>query len=53
MSLRVKEDQGRACVDEVLSTVRSAKKQEWISVFVLNVIDGRISSDMSTETAAR
>ncbi len=36
----------------VLSTIHSAKGQEWQSVFVLNVVDGCIPSDMATGTAA-
>jgi DNA helicase-2/ATP-dependent DNA helicase PcrA len=32
----------------VLSTIHSAKGQEWDAVFVLNVIDGCIPSDMAT-----
>lgn len=32
----------------ILSTIHSAKGQEWKSVFVLNVADGCIPSDMST-----
>jgi len=36
----------------VLSTIHSAKGQEWKSVFVLNVVDGCIPSDMSTGTDA-
>jgi DNA helicase II / ATP-dependent DNA helicase PcrA len=32
----------------VLSTIHSAKGQEWKSVFVLNVVDGCIPSDKST-----
>ena len=32
----------------VLSTIHSAKGQEWKAVFVLNVIDGCIPSDMAT-----
>ena len=32
----------------VLSTIHSAKGQEWRSVFVLNVVDGCIPSDLST-----
>lgn len=31
-----------------LSTIHSAKGQEWASVFVLNVVDGCMPSDMST-----
>jgi DNA helicase-2/ATP-dependent DNA helicase PcrA len=32
----------------ILSTVHSAKGQEWKAVFVLNVVDGCIPSDMAT-----
>jgi len=35
----------------ILSTIHSAKGQEWKSVHVLNVVDGCIPSDMSTGTA--
>jgi len=35
----------------VLSTIHSAKGQEWKAVYVLNVIDGCIPSDMATSTA--
>jgi DNA helicase-2/ATP-dependent DNA helicase PcrA len=35
----------------VLSTIHSAKGQEWRSVQVLNVVDGCIPSDMATGTA--
>jgi len=35
----------------VLSTIHSAKGQEWRAVFVLNVVDGCIPSDMATDTA--
>jgi DNA helicase-2/ATP-dependent DNA helicase PcrA len=34
----------------VLSTIHSAKGQEWRAVFVLNVVDGCIPSDMATDT---
>jgi DNA helicase-2/ATP-dependent DNA helicase PcrA len=34
----------------ILSTIHSAKGQEWKSVFVLNVVDGCIPSDRSTST---
>src|SRR5262249_47165235 len=34
----------------VLSTIHSAKGQEWAAVFVLNVIDGCIPSDMAVGT---
>jgi DNA helicase-2/ATP-dependent DNA helicase PcrA len=36
----------------ILSTIHSAKGQEWKSVQVLNVVDGCIPSDMSTATDA-
>jgi DNA helicase-2/ATP-dependent DNA helicase PcrA len=36
----------------VLSTIHSAKGQEWKSVFVLNVVDGCIPSDLGTGTSA-
>jgi DNA helicase-2/ATP-dependent DNA helicase PcrA len=36
----------------ILSTIHSAKGQEWRSVFVLNVVDGCIPSDLGTCTAA-
>jgi DNA helicase-2/ATP-dependent DNA helicase PcrA len=32
----------------ILSTIHSAKGQEWRAVFVLNVVDGCIPSDMAT-----
>ena len=35
----------------ILSTIHSAKGQEWKSVFVLNVVDGCIPSDLGTGTA--
>ncbi|MCD0503568.1 ATP-dependent helicase [Bordetella petrii] len=35
----------------ILSTIHSAKGQEWKSVYVLNAVDGCIPSDMSTGTA--
>jgi len=35
-----------------LSTIHSAKGQEWMSVFVLNVVDGCIPSDLGAGTAA-
>src|SRR5205085_8980096 len=34
----------------VLSTIHSAKGQEWRAVFVLDVIDGRIPSDLGVGT---
>jgi len=36
----------------VLSTIHSAKGQEWRSVFVLNVVDGCMPSDLGTGTTA-
>jgi DNA helicase-2/ATP-dependent DNA helicase PcrA len=36
----------------ILSTMHSAKGQEWASVMVLNVVDGCIPSDMATGTSA-
>ncbi|WP_406856721.1 ATP-dependent helicase [Alsobacter sp. KACC 23698] len=36
----------------ILSTVHSAKGQEWKSVFVLNVVDGCFPSDLGTGTTA-
>ena len=36
----------------VLSTIHSAKGQEWRSVFVLNCVDGCIPSDLATGTPA-
>ena len=45
------DEAGPPLLDEdylVLSTIHSAKGQEWKAVFVLNVVDGCIPSDMST-----
>ena len=36
----------------ILSTIHSAKGQEWKSVFVLNVVDGCLPSDLSTGSSA-
>jgi DNA helicase II / ATP-dependent DNA helicase PcrA len=36
----------------ILSTIHSAKGQEWRSVFVLNVVDGCIPSDLGAGTSA-
>jgi DNA helicase-2/ATP-dependent DNA helicase PcrA len=44
---------GPPLVDEdylVLSTIHSAKGQEWDAVYVLNVVDGCIPSDLATAT---
>jgi DNA helicase-2/ATP-dependent DNA helicase PcrA len=35
----------------ILSTIHSAKGQEWRSVFVLNTVDGCIPSDLATGTS--
>jgi len=35
----------------ILSTIHSAKGQEWSAVFVLNTVDGCIPSDLATGTA--
>jgi DNA helicase II / ATP-dependent DNA helicase PcrA len=36
----------------ILSTIHSAKGQEWKSVFLLNVVDGCLPSDLGTGTSA-
>ncbi|HJV62481.1 MAG TPA: 3'-5' exonuclease, partial [Albitalea sp.] len=36
----------------ILSTIHSAKGQEWRAVYVLNAVDGCIPSEMSTGSAA-
>ncbi len=36
----------------ILSTIHSAKGQEWTAVFVLNAVDGCIPSDMATGSTA-
>ncbi|HEY7244577.1 MAG TPA: ATP-dependent helicase [Xanthobacteraceae bacterium] len=49
------DEAGRPLVDEdylILSTIHSAKGQEWSVVSILNVIDGCIPSDLSTGSAA-
>jgi DNA helicase-2/ATP-dependent DNA helicase PcrA len=46
---------GMPLLDEdylILSTIHSAKGQEWKSVFVLNVVDGCMPSDLGTGTTA-
>jgi DNA helicase II / ATP-dependent DNA helicase PcrA len=48
------DEAGAPLLDEdylILSTIHSAKGQEWKSVFVLNVVDGCIPSDMATGNA--
>ncbi len=37
----------------ILSTIHSAKGQEWDAVFVLNAADGNLPSDMATATPAQ
>jgi DNA helicase-2/ATP-dependent DNA helicase PcrA len=49
------DEAGPPMLDEdylILSTIHSAKGQEWTSVHVLNVVDGCIPSDMATGSAA-
>jgi DNA helicase II / ATP-dependent DNA helicase PcrA len=36
----------------ILSTIHSAKGQEWKSVFILNTVDGCLPSDLATGTSA-
>ncbi|MGA8649787.1 MAG: ATP-dependent helicase, partial [Xanthobacteraceae bacterium] len=46
---------GEPLLDEdylILSTIHSAKGQEWKSVHILNVVDGCLPSDLSTGTKA-
>jgi DNA helicase-2/ATP-dependent DNA helicase PcrA len=47
------DEAGKPLLDEdylILSTIHSAKGREWKAVFLLNVVDGCIPSDMSTGT---
>jgi DNA helicase-2/ATP-dependent DNA helicase PcrA len=47
------DEAGAPLLDEdylILSTIHSAKGQEWKSVFVLNCVDGCIPSDLATES---
>jgi DNA helicase-2/ATP-dependent DNA helicase PcrA len=47
------DEAGAPLLDEdylILSTIHSAKGQEWTSVFVLNAVDGCIPSDLATGT---
>ena len=49
------DEAGAPLLDEdylILSTIHSAKGQEWKAVFVLNAVDGCIPSDLSTGTRA-
>jgi DNA helicase II / ATP-dependent DNA helicase PcrA len=46
---------GAPLLDEdylILSTIHSAKGQEWKSVFILNAVDGCLPSDLATGTSA-
>jgi len=46
---------GRPSLDEdylILSTIHSAKGQEWQAVYILNVVDGCIPSDLGTGSSA-
>jgi DNA helicase-2/ATP-dependent DNA helicase PcrA len=50
----VSDEAGVPHLDEdylILSTIHSAKGQEWASVFVLNAVDGCIPSDLGTGTS--
>src|SRR5690606_20975511 len=50
----ISDQAGPPLLDEdylILSTIHSAKGQEWRSVHVLNVVDGCIPSDLGTGTA--
>jgi DNA helicase II / ATP-dependent DNA helicase PcrA len=47
---------GRPQLDEdylILSTIHSAKGQEWHAVYILNIVDGCIPSDMATGSSAQ
>ena len=49
------DEAGAPLLDEdylILSTIHSAKGQEWKSVFVLNTVDGCLPSDLATGTSA-
>ena len=49
-------DAGRPELDEdylIRSTIHSAKGQEWDAVYVLNLVDGCIPSDMATDKPAQ
>ncbi len=48
------DESGKPLLDEdytILSTIHSAKGQEWNAVYVLNVVDGCIPSEMATGSA--
>ena len=47
---------GRPQLDEdylILSTIHSAKGQEWHAAYILNLVDGCIPSDMATGSSAQ
>ncbi|MEA2782939.1 MAG: ATP-dependent helicase UvrD/PcrA [Rhodospirillaceae bacterium] len=49
------DEAGTPLLDEdylILSTIHSAKGQEWTAVYILNVVDGCIPSDMATGSEA-
>jgi DNA helicase-2/ATP-dependent DNA helicase PcrA len=49
------DEAGAPLLDEdylILSTIHSAKGQEWKSVFALNIVDGCLPSDLGTGTSA-
>jgi ATP-dependent DNA helicase UvrD/PcrA len=49
------DEAGTPLLDEdylILSTIHSSKGQEWTAVYVLNVVDGCIPSDMASGTQA-
>jgi DNA helicase-2/ATP-dependent DNA helicase PcrA len=49
------DEAGAPLLDEdylILSTIHSAKGQEWRSVFALNIVDGCLPSDLGTGTSA-
>ncbi|MGB8736902.1 MAG: ATP-dependent helicase [Rhodomicrobium sp.] len=48
------DEAGKPLLDEdylILSTIHSAKGQEWKAVYILNVVDGCMPSDLATGTA--
>ena len=52
---RTSDQAGVPLLDEdylILSTIHSAKGQEWKMVFVLHVVDGCLPSDLGTGTSA-
>ena len=50
------DEAGKPLLDEdylILSTIHSAKGQEWKAVSILNVVDGCIPSDLATGTSEK